>query len=161
MKKLSCPVFLGIFLLLLPAVGCLGPKHITNLPPGVSETEVRDWYAATAALNDVSKLTKAATDAVISLHKSKSLPGGEAEYQSVLETFAKIDQVGIHASNTLKGAAQNFGSVKSQVKPDVQSIADQLTKALADNTLKTNATTKTILQSLQLAVVALQVASGF
>jgi hypothetical protein len=51
--------------------------------------------------------------------------------------------------------------VKSQVKPDVQTIADQLTKALADNTLKTNATTKTILQSLQLAVVALQVASGF
>jgi hypothetical protein len=104
---------LPAWLLIIGLVGAFGVSschrvnHVTNLPPGVNEQEVKDWYAATGALSVIADNTKAATDIAIDLNHQGMFHDGPA-YNTTLTVLARISQGGIHASNMLRAMPEHF-----------------------------------------------------
>src|ERR1700739_884814 len=82
--------------------GCAArQKNITNLPAGVTETQVQNWDTAVATLDKIAQTTSTLRQAIIALNQSKVLPDGTV-YGSILTSLGKIDQAQIDAVSYLK-----------------------------------------------------------
>lgn len=115
---------LSLGLVTATVTGCQ-KKHIANVPPGVSESQVNDWYTATGAVSIVADNTKAAVDLIVDLNHNGEFPDGDA-YNQTLSVFGGIAQGGIHARNVLSAMPENFNEdTRSQ-------IVDFATTALAE-----------------------------
>jgi len=111
-------------------------KNITNLPPGVTQTQAQNWDTAVANLDKISQVTTTVRQSVIALNQAtvtdatgthKIIPDG-AVYVAILTSLGKIAQAQIDAANYLKAQPQNWGvDTQTRVKNDLAIIQQELT----------------------------------
>lgn len=90
-------------------VGCANKnQHITNLPPAVTETEVKNWYAAVGGLSQVADVTSASTKLVVQLHDTRIFEGDG--YEATIRALGRIAQGGISAKQFLDTVPETFGT---------------------------------------------------
>lgn len=150
----------------LSFAGCMRKTgSIANVPTGVSEAEVKDWYAATGAIAIVGNSTEAATNLAISINRADPT---NPDYQKMLSVFGHIAQGGISAGNVLSASPEHFtASTRDQIIAFAGDALGQLGPYLAGPQPKTT-TARTIetdadrmklqaqLESLQSALKRLQ-----
>jgi len=120
-------LLLSVIALAFSLAGCAARvKHVTDLPPGVSEKQAQDWDVAVQNLNKIATVTTTARQAIIAVHQGGLLPDGPP-YVTALTAIGKVDQLQIAASNVLKQAPKNFSDpVKLQVKDYMTQISAQI-----------------------------------
>lgn len=119
-------VLLSVFLLF----SCSAQKTVTNLPPGVTQTQVQQWDSAVQDLQKISQLTTTLRQTVIALNKSGVIPDGKV-YVAILTSLGKIDQAQIDASTFLQAQPKNWGaSTQTKVQNDVALIQQELNTIL-------------------------------
>ena len=123
----SYRLLLSVLVLSFSLAGCAARvKHVTDLPPGVSEKQAQDWDVAVQKLSQIATVTTTARQAIITVHQSGLLPDGP-KYVAALTAIGKIDQVQLAASNVLKQAPNNFSDpVKGQIKDYMAEISAQI-----------------------------------
>ena len=101
-------------------------KNVTDLPPGVTLSEVQQWDAEVAALHKVATVTSSLRQGVIALNQAGAFPNSPA-YIAALRTVAKIDQSELAASAFLRQSPQHFGAAeKSKVAGMLHEVAVQV-----------------------------------
>lgn len=108
--------------------GCAArQKNISNLPAGVTQTQVQNWDMAVADLDKIAQSTSALRQAVIGLNRQGVIPDGTV-YVAILTSLGKIDQAQIDAAAFLKAQPNNWGvSTQAKVKNDLAIISAELT----------------------------------
>jgi hypothetical protein len=99
---------------------------VTNLPPGVTQTQVTNWFAAEGALQTIAQSTSALRQSVIAVHgiANTPLPDGPL-YMGFLQSIGKIDQAQIAAANFLNGVPRTWGtSISTQIAGWANGILD-------------------------------------
>ena len=119
--------FLAVVALVVSLAGCAARvKNVTNLPTGVTLTEVQQWDSAVQNLNKIATAVTAARQSLIALHTGGLLPDGPA-YVTALQVIGKIDTLQVSASATLQQTPNSFSaSTKAQVQALLQQISAQL-----------------------------------
>lgn len=117
----------AVLLLMVSLAGCAArQKNVTNLPPGVTLTEVQQWDQAVANLDKIASFTSTARQAVIASNKDGAFPDGPA-YTTTLQSLGKVDEFQLAASTILKASPNTFSaSTKLQVQTLLQQISQQL-----------------------------------
>jgi len=112
----------------LALVGCTARvKTVTNLPAGVSQTQVQNWDSAVADLQKIAQVTTTLRQSVISLNKSGVFPDGPA-YANMLAGIGKIDELQIEASNYLQGVPSDWSlATQQKILAETQQIQAILT----------------------------------
>lgn len=130
--KLICSRWLLTLVALVALVaGCAArAKNVTNLPAGVTMTQVQNWDAAVANLQKIAATTSTLRQAVIALNKTGAFPDGPA-YAATLDGIGKVDQLQIEAANFLQ-TVPNDWSLPTQQK--VQAYVQQIQATLTDIT---------------------------
>lgn len=123
-KKISI-VLLSMVLLL---GGCAARvKNVTDLPPGVTLSQVQSWDSAVANLHKMATATSSVRQAIIATNKQGVFPDGQA-YATTLQILGKIDEIQLAASAVLKQSPNNFSdSVRSKIKDYMEQISEQVT----------------------------------
>jgi hypothetical protein len=125
-----------IVVVALTLSGCAArQKTVTNLPPGVTQTQVQNWDSAVANLDKIAQTVSTLRQAVITLNQTtvtdasgthKILPDG-SPYITTLTAIGKIDQAEIDASNFLKAQPQNWGvDAQTKVKNEMAIIQQEI-----------------------------------
>ena len=110
----------------LGGCGAKRVKNVTDLPPGVTLSEVQQWDAEVAALHKMATVTSSLRQGVIALNQAGAFPY-PAAYIIALRSIAKIDQTELAASAFLRQSPQHFGAAeKLKVAGMLQDIATQL-----------------------------------
>lgn len=114
-------------------------KHVTNLPPGVTEEQVKNWDSAVGALHRIAATTSTLRQTVIALNKAtytepgkteaeKVIPDGKT-YIGILSGIAKVDLAQINASNFLKTVPKTWSlSTQEKMRSYMKTIGDELAK---------------------------------
>ncbi len=137
----------SIFFLLLSAgivllgfYGCgARVKHVTNLPPGVTEQQVKNWDAAVANLHKIAVTTSILRQSVIALNQATYTEPGKTEpekiipdskqYVALLSAIARVDQAQIDAAAFLKTVPKAWPiSTQEKVRAYMNAITEQLEK---------------------------------
>jgi hypothetical protein len=101
-------------------------QHVTDLPPGITEQQVKDWDAEVAALHKIASATSSIRQAVIDLHNAGAFPDSPA-YIKVLQSIGKVDQLEQAAAEYLQQTPKTFGQPqKDKVKALVAQIGNEL-----------------------------------
>ena len=144
-----------VVLLMALAIGCpKKPVHVTNLPPGVTETQVQNWYTAVGVVNTISRDSLAVSNALIQLNRQGVFPDGNA-YAAALAAMGRIDRAGMETDTMLRKAPQNFTAAQKDLvlqfaktaSIELQNLQTQLALGIRDpNAQKTVTTVMTTLQ---------------
>lgn len=123
---------------LLVADGCRHTTNVTNLPTGVTQTQVQNWDSAVKDLATIATVTHTAQQLVLTLHASTVTVNGATStvltgpaYDALVTDLAKVDQAQIDASKFLKTVPQNWGQ---STQTQISSYITAITAALADAT---------------------------
>ena len=101
-------------------------QHVTDLPTGVTEQQVKDWDAEVAALHKIAAATSSIRQSVIDLHNAGAFPDSPA-YIKVLQSIGKVDQLEQVAAEYLQQTPKTFGQPqKDKVKALVAQIGNEL-----------------------------------
>lgn len=133
-RQLKRELVLGVVVLLscFAYMGCAARvKTVSNLPAGVSNSQVIEWDAAVANLERIASATSGARQSVIALNKAGAFPDGAA-YAITISDIAKIDQAQIIAARFLetvpnswgKGTQQAVSSYITEIQAAVSEITD-------------------------------------
>ena len=153
---------ISLLVLLLPGLSCARKQiTVTDLPPGVSETEVKNWYVATGAMLVIAEGTEDATDFVISLRES-GVFSDDAAYVSTLKALKRVATTGKSASSFLEQVPNTFGldttgklvEFADIAVIEVQAAIDQGTIGIGDDASR--ARFKRILGLVQIALRTLR-----
>jgi hypothetical protein len=129
MKRNSIWILVLILLAAIAAAfsGCAArQKTVTNLPAGVTQTQVQNWDSAVANLDKIAQTVSTLRQAVIALNQQKLLPDGST-YVKILTSIGKIDQAEIDASAFLKAQPQNWGvDTQTKVKNEIAIIQQEI-----------------------------------
>lgn len=140
--------------LMLGTVNCHRQVHVANVPVGVGEGQVKNWYAATGAFKVAAENTEKITAAVVQLHKE--FPD-EATYQKTLEALGRMAQTEAQAAIYLDTVPQNWGKpVAQQVKGYTDALSTQAKIALDDGLAHVK--NKTAVAAIQTSISLLQAA---
>lgn len=117
-------------LVLLVAVSVSGcaprVKNVTDLPPGVTLTQVQRWDRAVTDLSTIASLTSAARKTAIELNMAGDFPAGPP-YRTTLEAIANVDTLQLAASSVLKETPNQFtDTTRSRVKEMMDQISAQI-----------------------------------
>lgn len=158
---------LRIYLVLLlvmtmVSVSCQKNKQptVTNTPPGVTQSEVQNWYIATGILQTVADTTDKGLDAIINLNRTGIFPDGPA-YKQTIQSFKAIGQLGIDTKKAMENQPQKFGTPQqdqlrnfsNQVSTELQKLTASGLVGIKDEASKARINTfiSLINSSLQLA----------
>jgi hypothetical protein len=101
-------------------------KNITNLPPGVTQTQVQNWDTAVANLDKISTITTALRQAVIGL-RTQGVITDDKVYAAILTSLGKVTLLQVDAANFLKAQPNNWGAdTQTKVKNDLALIQAEL-----------------------------------
>jgi hypothetical protein len=154
---------LGLFLA-CALVGCAARvQHVTNLPPGVTETEVKNWDSEVAALHKIAVSVSSIRQGGIDLQKAGAFPDTNA-YIAFLRSLAKVDQLEQAAAEYLKATPKTFGQPqKEKVKSSLTEIATELNSLNEAGLLnvKNSKSKNNVSQFLAEAIAALNLALSF
>lgn len=116
-----------ITLLFLVLITSCHQVKINNAPPGVNQQAVSDWYTATGAIQEVSRVAKQAPSVLKTLHSSGAFD--DEYYVKALQLVKLLDEAGIHTTTVLQQSPNNFNqSVRSQILSDIQLVSNELVK---------------------------------
>jgi hypothetical protein len=133
----------GICLLVISAIflvgilcGCAArQKNVTNLPPGVTLSQVQKWDAAVADLDKIASTTSVLRQAIQALNTAtvtdstgthKIIPDG-AVYGQMLTALGKVDQSQIAAATFLKSYPQTWdGTLQAKLSAYMNDISGAL-----------------------------------
>lgn len=116
--------------LMVSTVACHRAVHVKNVPTGVSEQSVKNWYAAVGAFKMAAETTQKLTNSAIALHSE--FPD-EASYQKTLEGLGRMAQVEAQAAQFLDTAPQNWNQpIATQIQSYANSLAGLLTTSVED-----------------------------
>lgn len=120
----------SILLLAIALTGCAANQAPppTNLPAGVTVSEVQNWDKAVKALNAISVTAKSGTDDVIALNRAGIFKDGAA-YVATLGAIKKMDLAGIEGAKYLQTVPNQWGV---PIQGKVASILAGITAALQD-----------------------------
>jgi len=130
---------LAIVTLAASLAGCRHTTTVTNLPTGVTQTQVQNWDSAVRDLNVMADSIHAASQLVQTLHNttivsngatSVVLPSGKA-FDTLTADLAKADQAEILAAEFLKTVPNNWGQ---STQTQIASYISAVTAAIADAT---------------------------
>jgi hypothetical protein len=108
--------------------GCQKHITVTGLPPGVTQVQVTNWYAAEGALQQIAQTNSALRQAVIGVHgiPNTPLPDGKL-YVGILQSVGKIDQAQVAAANFLNTVPNSWGTgTASQIGSWATGILDAI-----------------------------------
>lgn len=138
MKRLKTKVLCTGWIVTLAAIvamvaGCAArAKDVTNIPAGVTQTQVQNWDAAVANLQKIAATTTTLRQAVISLNKTGAFPDGAA-YAGTLSGIGRIDELQIAAANFLKGVPNDWSATTQETVngyvTQIQAILTNLTSS--------------------------------
>ena len=122
--------------------GCAARQQtITNLPVGVTQTQVQAWDTAVSKLHTVATVSSTLRQTVITLHNTIGpngqalIPSGNA-YVMILDSIGKIDQAENAASVFLQTVPNNWpASTKAQIAGYMSAISSALTTLTQEGTL--------------------------
>lgn len=130
LKSRSLGMTLLIFLLAFGTVDCHRQVHVANVPTGVAEKTVADWYAATGAFKIAGERTRDLVKTAVQLHDQ--FPD-EATYQKTLEALGKMQQIEAQAALFLDQQPENWNQpIKAQVQNYVNALSTQAKVAFDD-----------------------------
>lgn len=143
---LSFALAFGVTVGSVVETGCHRKVVVTNLPAGVTNQQVTNWYTAVGAFKEAAQTTKKLTDAAIALHTD--FPD-EATYQKTLQALGEMAQVEAQAALFLDTVPQNWNqSTATQVKNYTDQLSKQAQIALDDGLAHVkNSTTLTAIQT--------------
>ena len=159
-KRLGSLFLVAVLCMSLATVGCQKKVTVTNLPPGVTQTQVNSYYTAVGISKTIANSADNITDAVIQLNREGIFPDGAA-YANTLRSLGKIAQAGKRADAALKEAPQYFGArEKAVVYSLIQDVADELNTVELQSTLgiKSDQAKATIVALTKTIELALQTA---
>jgi len=125
----------------LTFAGCAArQKSITNLPAGVTQSQVQNWDSAVANLDKISQVVTTVRQSVIALNQAtvtdstgthKVIPDG-ATYAALLTSLGKIAQLELDAATFLKAQPNNWNaSTQAKVQSDIALIQQELSTITA------------------------------
>lgn len=129
-----------VLLVALTSGGCgARVKHVTNLPPGVTEQQVKNWDSAVGALHRIAATTSTLRQTVIALNKATYVEPGKTEaekvipdgrtYIGILSGIGRVDQAQINAANFLKTVPNTWSlATQDKVRAYMRTIGDELAK---------------------------------
>ncbi len=127
MKRLTLPFLLAAALLAATAGCAARVKTVTNLPAGVTQTQVQNWDAAVADLQKIAQVTTTLRQSVIALNQSGAFPDGTA-YTDTLTGIGRIDEIQIEASNYLESVPSDWSlPTQQKILAETQQIQAILT----------------------------------
>ena len=127
---------ISVVMVALLLSGCAArQKNITNLPAGVTQTQVQKWDSAVADLDKIAQTVSTLRQAIITLNQTtvtdsngthKVLEDG-AVYVHILTSIGRIDQAEIDATAFLKAQPQNWGvDAQTKVKNEMAIIQQEV-----------------------------------
>jgi hypothetical protein len=123
----SLAFLFGAGVLAFMLLSCAAQKTVTNLPPGVTQTQVQQWDSAVQDLDKIAQVTTTLRQTVIALNKQGVIPDGKV-YGEMLTAIGKIDQAQISASSLLRAYPQTWTpGLAAQIQQYVNIISAQLT----------------------------------
>jgi hypothetical protein len=106
-------------------------KTVTNLPAGVTQTQVQQWDTAVANLDKIASTTSAVRQAVIAINQVQAIPA--PYYGRILTALGKIDQAQISAAAMLKAYPNTWTpGLAAQLQQYLTIISAQLTSITQD-----------------------------
>jgi hypothetical protein len=115
MKTLS----LASVVLACSLAGCAARvAHVTNLPPGVTEQQAKNYDAAVGDLHKIALTTSTLRQAVVDLRGAGLFPDDTA-FVTALRSLAKIDEAQLAASAYLRDAPEYFAEPQKQKIRDI------------------------------------------
>ncbi len=107
------------FMFTLAACGCAARvRHVTNLPPGVTEQQAKDYDAAVGDLHKIALATSTLRQTVVDLRGAGLFPDDTA-FVTALRSIAKIDEGQLAASAYLRDAPEYFAEPQKQKIRDI------------------------------------------
>jgi hypothetical protein len=121
--------------LALAALGCAPRvKNVTNLPAGVTQTQVQAWDSAVADLHKVAATTSTLRQSVIAIHAQGLFP--DAKYAETLRAIVNVEVLEINAANFLQKTPNTFGETQKQfVTAQMNAILQELRQAIPEGLL--------------------------
>lgn len=121
-------ILLCLGIAMVSIAGCAArAKNVTNLPAGVSQTQVQNWDSAVADLQKVAQVTTTLRQTVISLNKTGVFPDGPA-YAGTLAGIGRIDELQIEALNYLQSVPSDWSlTTQNKILAETQQIQAILT----------------------------------
>jgi hypothetical protein len=109
-------------------IGCAArQKNVTNLPAGVTQTQVQQWDTAVANLDKIAQSNTALRQAVIQLRGQGLIPDDKV-YGVLLTAIGKIDQAEVSAAAMLKAYPNTWTpGLAAQIQQYTAIISAQLT----------------------------------
>jgi hypothetical protein len=130
LKPRSMGLTVLVAVLITISTACNKKVTVANVPTGISQTTVQEWFQAAGAFQLGAKYTRQLTEATITLHSQ--FPD-ELTYQKTLTAFGTASQIGIQASHYLEGVPQNWNqSIVTQVTNYLNLFAAQVQISLTD-----------------------------
>jgi len=127
MRRKICTFLLACSLTVAIAGCAARVKTVTNLPAGVTQTQVQNWDAAVADLQKIASVTTSLRQSVISLNKAGVFPDGPA-YADTITGIGKIDELQIEASNYLQSVPSDWSlPTQQKILAETQQIQAILT----------------------------------
>jgi hypothetical protein len=93
--------------------GCAAHNTVTNLPTGVTQTQVNNWTTAVNAVQQLSNVVHAATNATITLRQQNVFNDTPA-YTAALNAEGKAAEAIATAAQFLNGVPNNWGASTQQ-----------------------------------------------
>lgn len=154
-------VSLVLCLSLVYGTACHKKTVVTNMPVGVTSTEVTNWYTAVGITSQIANTTNDLTEVLIQLNKAGVWRDGPS-YASALRSCGRIAQAGQVATNQLRQMPNDFG--KSQHNILLTLGNSMLTELSNVNTLamvdiknpNSQAAVQLLIKSIQAALVQAQ-----
>ncbi|MGH8864301.1 MAG: hypothetical protein ACREVZ_06610 [Burkholderiales bacterium] len=112
-------------------------KHVTNLPAGVTEQQVKNWDSAVGGLHKIALTTTTLRQTIIALNKATYTEPGKTEaekvipdgkiYIALLSGTARVDQAQIDAANFLKTVPNTWSaSTQDKIRAYMNAIVEQI-----------------------------------
>ncbi len=135
-KKLSAVLVWLLLVSVTLAPACRRKQvRVTNLPEGVSEQEVQNWFTATGAMRTIAKSMVHAQDFVIQLNRAGVFPDGEP-YRRTMVSFKRIAEEGQRVDAFLENYPNRFGgNIQTKLREFADFARAELDQAIVDGSL--------------------------
>lgn len=154
-RSLGMTWLVVILLVISMSTACHRQMVVTNLPTGVTQQQVQNWYAAVGIFKMAAETTQSLTNAAISMHLD--FPD-EATYQKTLEALGNMAQIEAQAGMYLDTVPNNWNQpISTQVKNYANQLSVLAKTALTDGLAHVKnptkvAAIKTLIDGLNLTI---------
>ena len=125
-------IFLSLTLIVFCLEGC-APRvgTVANTPPGVTQPQVQNWYAATGAFTKIADVDHQILAGVVGFHDS-GLWSDTGSYEISLRALGRIEQIQIEAATFLKTVPDDWSkSTREKIQTYTNEMSAEIQKVNA------------------------------